>query len=261
MQQTVIHGFITFLLLTYANFVNISFQILVIAALEDKTGQHPPVKVPFRQGTIPYFGKEHLPYALIALLFLLIFGVLPPLLLIVYPIILSIIGYCGWDNTNVVHTLHRWIPVYKLMPVFDAFWSAFKPNCKVFAGLYFVYRFLAFSSFSFFPLIYQIYFGLAILFAVVLFLHAFMQPYKKELYNRVDFVMFLLLCIINTFNAYSEILRTQDVEYSSFETVLWIQTLLPWIPVVFILCYALVVTKKAYKKEYNYMDDSSCWRG
>ena len=151
MQQAVIHGFITFLLLTYTNFVNISFQILAYAAFEDKTGNQPTVKVPFRQGTMKYFGEDHLPYALTALMFLLVIGILPPLLLIVYPIVLWFIGYFGWDNTSAVHTMQRWIPVYKLMPVFDAFWSAFKPNCKLFAGLYFVYRFLAFSSFSFVP--------------------------------------------------------------------------------------------------------------
>ena len=258
MQQTVIHGFITFLLLTYTNFVNISFQILAYAAFEDKTGHQPTLKVPFRQGTMTYFGQNHLPYALAALMFLLIFGILPPLLLIMYPAVLSTIGHFGWDDSSTVHTMQRWIPVYKLVPVFDAFWSAFKPNCKVFAGLYFVYRFLAFSSFSFVPLVYQIYFGLSILFAVILFLHAFMQPYIEQTHNRADFVMFLLLCIINSFYAYSEFLRTQKVKYDSIQTVLWIQTLLPWIPIVFIICYILVAIRKAHRREYHLLDDSNC---
>jgi len=73
------------------------------------------------------------------LIFLLTFGILPPQILVCYPVVLSIIGYFGWDDTNTVHTLRRWIPLYKFVPVFDAFWSEFKPNCKVFAGFYFVY--------------------------------------------------------------------------------------------------------------------------
>ena len=150
-QQTVIHGFITFFLLTYANFVNISFQILAFAYFGDTTGKESGVLAPFRQGTMDYFGKHHWPYGVIAILFLLIFGILPLLLLILYPIILMIIAYFGWDDTSQVRTLRRWIPLYRLIPVYDAFWSEFKPNCQVFAGLYFLYRFLSFAFFALFP--------------------------------------------------------------------------------------------------------------
>ena len=198
-KQTVIHGFIAFFLLTYANFVNISFQILAFAYFEDKIGHHNPVIVPFIQGTIEYFGEHHQPYAFIAILLLMIFGILPLLLLIVYPIILMVIAYFEWDTTSQVQTLRRWVPVYKLMPVYDTFWSEFKPDCQVFAGLYFLYRFLAFSLSSFSPIIYQTYFGISILFTIIMFLHAFIQPYKKQSYNRVDILMFAMISILNSF--------------------------------------------------------------
>ena len=139
------------LLLTYANFVNILFQEFVY--FEDKTGQHNSVIVPYIKGTVEYFGEHHWPcfHSNSA------FGILTLLLLILYPIVLMVIAYFEWDNTSQVHALRRWIPVYKLMPVYDTFWSEFKPNCQVFAGLYFLYRFLAFALFALVPTIYQEY--------------------------------------------------------------------------------------------------------
>ena len=248
-QQTVIHGFIAFLLLTYANFVNTSFQILAFAYFEDHTGHHKSVLAPFRQGTMEYFGKDHWPYALIAICFLLIFGILPLLLLILYPVILMTIAYFGWDNTNQVRTLRKWIPLYRLMPVLDTFWSDFKPNCQVFAGFYFLYRFLAFSFFALVPTIYQIYFGISILFMIVMFLHAFVQPYKIQSHNRVDFFMFAILSIINTLYAYEEFLRTQKVPHSTIETYLWIRTLLAWVPIVFIVCYIILKIQRYCRRD------------
>ena len=240
LQQTVIHGFITFMLLTYANFVNISFQILAYAYFEDNTGQHKGLLVPLRQGTMEYFGSAHWPYAVTAVCFLVIFGILPLVLFILYPVILMIIAHFEWDNTRQVHTLRRWIPLYRLMPVYDTFWTEFKPKCQVFAGLYFLYRFLAFSLFAFATTVYQIYFGMSILFMIAMFLHAFFQPYNNQMYNKVDFFIFANLSIINTFYAYSEFLRTQKVSQSTIENYLWVRTVLAWVPIVFIIYYLML---------------------
>ena len=248
MQQTIVHGLIGFLLLTYANFVNISFQILKYAYFEDSTGI---VLVPFRQGTMHYFDKHHLPYALIAVAFLLTFGIIPPIILIFYPVILRIIAYFGWDDTSQVRTLRKWIPLYKLMPIFDAFWSELKPGCRVFAGFYFLYRLLVFTLFSLTPAIYQIYFGISILFIFILFLHAFVQPYKKESYNNADFFMFTTIGVINSFYAHSEFLRAENVSRSAIQTCVWIQTMLAWAPIVYVVCYIIFIIRKAQQHNHN----------
>ena len=248
LQQTVIHGFITFMLLTYANFMNISFQILAFAYFKDDTGYHKSVLAPFRQGTIEYFGNVHWPYALIAICFLVAFGILPLVLFILYPVILMIIAHFEWDNTRQVHALRKWIPLYKLMPVYDTFWTEFKPKCQVFAGLYFLYRFLAFSFFALIPKIYQIYFGMSILFMIAMFLHAFVQPYNKQSYNRADFFIFANLSMINAFYAYSEFLKTQNVSRSTIENYLWIRTVLAWFPIVFIICYLMLKIRKRRRR-------------
>ena len=258
MHQTIVHGLIGFLLLTYANFVNISFQILKYAYFEDNTGSI--ILVPFRQGTMHYFDKHHLPYALVAVVFLLMFGILPPLILILYPVVLLIIAYFGWDDTVEVRTLRKWIPLYKLMPILDAFWSELKPGCRVFAGLYFLYRLLVFCLFSLTPTIYQLYFGISILFICIMFLHGFVQPYKKESYNKADFVMFAIIGVINSYYAHSEFLRTQNVSRSTIQTCVWIQTILAWIPIVYIVCYIIFKIREEKQKGYrhtNHIDDDN----
>ena len=251
MQQTVVHGFIAFLLLTYADFVNISISILGYAVFEDKTGNHQSVYVPFKHGTVVYFGRKHFPYAITALAFLLIFGILPPLILIGYPVVLSTIGYFGWDDTTTVHTLRRWIPLYKLKPVFDAFWSELKPNCKVFAGFYCVYRFLAKIVWPIVVFDYQAYFALSVLGVIMLFLHALIQPYKKKIYNRADIVMFSIIALINCFYGYSEFVESQKV--SENQILLWIQTILPWIPLLFIISYVVFRIRRAHKRQHSTM--------
>jgi len=249
MQQTVIHGFIAFLLLTYANFVDISVHILAYAVFEDKTGNHPSVYAPFRRGTMDYFGKEHLPYALTALTFLLAFGILPPLILLGYPVVLSTIGYFRWDDTNTVHALRRCIPLYKLQPVFDAFWSEFKPNCKVFAGFYCVYCFLANIIWPFIIFNYQAYFALSVLGVIMLFLHALIQPFKKNIYNQADILMFSVIALVNCFYGYSEFVETQKISES--QVILWTQTILPWIPLVFAIAYIVLRIRQAHKRQHS----------
>ena len=258
MQQTIVHGLIGFLLLTYANFVNISFQILKYAYFEDSTGI---VLVPFRQGTMHYFDKHHLPYALIAVVFLLTFGIIPPIILIFYPVILSIIGYFGWDDTTKVRTLRKRISLYKLMPIFDAFWSELKPGCRVFAGFYFLYQLLVFSLFSLAPAIYQIYFGISILFIFIMFLHAFVQPYKKESYNNADFFMFATIGIINSFYAHSEFLRAENVSLSAIQTFIWIQTILAWAPIFYVVCYIIFKIRKPQQHNYNQLHNQQTNNG
>ena len=260
MQQTIVHGLIGFLLLTYANFVNISFQILKYAYFEDKSDQYNSILVPFRQGTMYYFDKHHLPYALVATTFLLIFGILPPVILIFYPTTLTIIAWFGWDDTTKVRTLRKWIPLYKLIPIFDAFWSELKPRCRAFAGFFFLYRLLAFSLFSLTLTLYQIYFGISILFIIITFLHAFVQPYKKESNNKADFFMFAIISVTNSFYAHSEFLRTQNISLRTIQICVWIQTILPWIPILYIICYIILKVKQAWQKDCNRLFDQHSYR-
>ena len=77
-----------------------------------------------------------MPYAIVAFGFLLFVLVIPPLLLLLYPLIFKILGLCNLSETPTVRVLWRVMPIQFL----DAFQSSFKDKYCFFAGLYFLYR-------------------------------------------------------------------------------------------------------------------------
>ena len=81
-QNSLVDAFATFLLLSYVKFV--SFDILTPTILWDSTGERQPTML-YYSGTIKYLSNEHLPYAVLAIVVLLVFTLLPILLLCLYP--------------------------------------------------------------------------------------------------------------------------------------------------------------------------------
>ena len=83
-QNSLVDAFATFLLLSYVKLLSVSFDILMPTPVLDKWGNQVST-VLYYDGTITYFGMEHLPYALTAIILLLVFIFLPILLLFLYP--------------------------------------------------------------------------------------------------------------------------------------------------------------------------------
>ena len=83
-QTSLVDAFASFLLLSYVKFLSVSFDFLMLVNLYDVNGQLMEPYLYF-DGTVEYFGKQHLPYALLAITVLIIFNILPLLLLCFYP--------------------------------------------------------------------------------------------------------------------------------------------------------------------------------
>ncbi len=81
-RSSIIEAFATFLMLSYFRFLSISFKILLPAQVFDIHGDY--CLYLYSNASIEYFGEEHLPYAIMAILVLLVFNVLPLLLLLLY---------------------------------------------------------------------------------------------------------------------------------------------------------------------------------
>ena len=93
-------------------------------------------------GNIVYFSKEHLPYALPALFFLLTIGIFPPIILLAYPLLNRVLAFCDIEESRVLNFVSHKLPVSSLKPLLDSFQGCFKDNLRFFAGLYFLYRFI-----------------------------------------------------------------------------------------------------------------------
>ena len=83
-KASVIDVFATFFLLSYLKFLYVSLCLLHGTTIHNSYGVAES-KVLYWDATVKYFSKEHLPYAVAAILILIIFTLSPALLLLCYP--------------------------------------------------------------------------------------------------------------------------------------------------------------------------------
>ena len=188
-QISLVGAFATFLLLSYIKFLSVSFTLLFPAVTLDTEGSiHTPTYL-YYASTTEYLGKQHLPYALLAITILIIFTFLPILLLCLYP----------------CHSFHRCLNRYNLsfqaLHIFmDTFQGSYKDGTngtkdyRYFAAGYFILRVAVYVS-----LISQMLFlKYWVTFVVILaFIGAFTicRPFKQDKHNTIH-IMWLLLLIL-----------------------------------------------------------------
>ena len=97
----------------------------------------------FYYGEFDYFKGYHLPYAIPAIFVLVFMGLLPPLLLLSFPLCYKVFALFRIQESKFTDILCKIIPLEKLKPFFDSFQGTFKDEHRYFAGLYFIYRLLA----------------------------------------------------------------------------------------------------------------------
>ena len=144
-RTSIIDAYATFCLLSFCKIVSTSFDLLIPTYAYDLGGTDDPKLVLYYDGTIDYFGPEHLPYAILAIIISLVFAVLPMLLMLIYPCrcFQFLLNRCHVRG----HVLHTFM---------DAFQGCYKDgtepgtrDCRWFAGLYLLLRILMLSVFSF----------------------------------------------------------------------------------------------------------------
>ena len=191
-KTSLIDAFATFLLLSYMKFLSVSFDLLSPVRIFNIYGKSSKLYL-YWDGTIEYFGSEHLPYAILALVVLMLFNVLPLLLMCLYP--------CRWFQRCLNHCR---LQSHFLHTFMDAFQGCYKDgtngsrDCRWFAGLYlftrivFLVMFVVTTSKFCVPLI-----GWIIL--IFLLLTALLRPYKAHSQNHVNifFLSMILFVIIS----------------------------------------------------------------
>ena len=84
-RNSLVDAFATLFLLSYVKILSVSMDLLMPVPLYAPQGHIQPQLYLFNQGDVAFLGSQHLPYACLALFFLLIFTLLPMLLLFLYP--------------------------------------------------------------------------------------------------------------------------------------------------------------------------------
>lgn len=219
-KSSVIHGISAFFIICYSQAVKTSLSLLNGHSLE-LNRNHGESNINFTlskrvwlNGDLKYFGKVHLYYAIPALFCLLTIGILPPLLLLTYPLLNKVFDIFNIGDSGAVKFLFRWlIPINTLKPLLDSFQGCFKDNLRFFAGLYFLYRWsalLAFTISSRFSVAYMV---TQVSFIIMLVIHALFQPYVSRIYNIVDTLLITDLVFINFITLiHYAIFRSEDAK-------------------------------------------------
>ena len=224
-QNSLVDAFATFFLLSYVKFLSVSIDILVPTFSWDmeSTIQSPVV---YYDGTVEYFGQEHLPYALLAFAVLIVFTFFPILLLCVYP----------------CRCFHRCLNRYHLSSpalhtFMDTFQGSFKDgtngtrDCRYFAAIYLMTRVVLYLSLGISIVTFNTSMISGVLLVVIVLLSVF-QPYKESLYNRLDICLLVTLMVMFSsawvFEAHTTWLE-RDVEQ-------YLLVLISPIPLLYPLC-------------------------
>ena len=242
-QYSIIHGLSGFLIICYSECTKISLILLTPGGLSGKGSTRTIFCiVAFYNGELNFFQGKHLLYALPALFFIVIIGLVPPILMIVYPLCYRVFGWLKISESRSVKLLCQCFPLEKLKPLFDSFQSSFKDEYRFFSGLYFLYRLLALLIYIFSHSWTTFYTVIQVLLLLILGIHAIIQPYKLHRHNIFDVLILINLSIINILSFYNYELVDRLSDYDYFINLSCAaQIIFLYLPLIYLL---LLVVKK-----------------
>ena len=238
-KSSIIHGLSAFLILCYSQCIRISLTLLNSFPLYKRNGTNMIAsRRVWLNGRVTIFSVSHLPYALPALFCLLTIGLIPPFLLLAYPLTNKILAIIHCEDLK----LSKFITVDRLKPLLDAFQGCFKDNLRFFAGLYFLYRWTILMI----GILPSIGYGRAYiikgcLLTVFFALHAVCQPYTVKMYNVIDSLLFADLVLLNAiifFHYHS--FYGNSIEAIDITVTAVIQLILIYLPFIVMIVYACV---------------------
>lgn len=240
-KNTLLHAFISFVLLSYTKFSLASTRTIVVSDLFDQTGETKQKRI-FYAGHLMFSSSGFLlPYGILAI-FILILTIMCPLLFLLGPL------FIDWlmDRQD-FSWLHRIWPSIKIHTYLDTFQGYYKSNRRIFSVTYFVFRIAIFFSYSFTTTFIQAYVVQQIAVSILIVIVAVFRPYKKEYYNNVDMLLFLNLAVLNALGIYISVNSDNYFSYRVYK----LQCILVWLPLVYIFCYAVwnrVKKRQTYQK-------------
>ena len=186
-RGSLIQAFATFMVLSYVKIFNISFSLLIPVRLKDVNGDVINETYLSNDAELVYFGSEHLPYGILAIVMLSVFNVIPTLLLLLYP--------CGCFQKCLTCCGIRSVTLYTFMDALQGCYRYQPRDCRYFAGIYLGVRILFLATFVVITdrMIMTIVGVYSALLAVIV---TFVKPYKQEQQNKVDMAIFSLCAIM-----------------------------------------------------------------
>ena len=187
-RTSVIDAYATFFLLSFVKFLSVSFDLLVPVRVYELHQHHYNYSLGlFYAADIKYFGSEHFPYGILAIIMCLFFVILPVTTLALYPFTF----FQRFLNIFPV----RWYILHTFMDTFQGCYkNGIQPgtrDCRWFSSVYFICYFLLFIQFPFtFSIITFVIAALILMFVAILIMAV--QPYKFSL-SHLNFINALFI--------------------------------------------------------------------
>ena len=238
-KGSIIHGLSAFLVMSYSVCTRVSLSILTPVTLHigPDYRNNPRYKyVVYYNGDYSYMGSEHLMYAIPAIFFIVTAAIIPPLLLLSYPLCYKLFALFKIDESKFVQITCKIIPLEKIKPLFDSIQGAFKDRYRFFAGLYFVYRFACIISFALSDTFTKHYILTGVFFALMMAAQGAFRPYKKGWQNLLEASLFFNLFVINALAFYNYIVLFYHNKVD-LEVIIAVQNVLVLLPLLYLVSY------------------------
>jgi len=180
--NSLIEAFATLILLTYAEIMVISFNILTHSSYCFANPNRSCKRVVYADPSIEYLSSKHIPYFVLAIIMALIFNVLPLFFVVLFPCHLfqKFLSFIRLNNRT-LHTL------------MDAFRGNYKlkPKClHSFSAIYILANFCNISIYyTLGHLLYHS--GMMFIIVILLLLVTSIAPHKSKLHNRMNSLLIL----------------------------------------------------------------------
>ena len=186
-RTSLVDAFATFLLLSYIKILSVSVDLLMPLVVYHQNGTPLTQLYLFNQGDVAYFSSQHLPYACLALFFLLTFTLLPMALLFLYPC--SCFQVCLNRTGLSCQSLHIFM---------DSFQGHLKNGTngtrdfRSFSAIHLLFRVVVYISLMF---AYQVgsYASTSIIVLCFTAITALAQPYKRQTHNFIEVFCLVML--------------------------------------------------------------------
>lgn len=187
-KESLVKAFATFLVLSYVKIMNVSVELLTPAhGYYNISGKTVDRMYLFSNGSMEYFGEDHIPYAVMAIIMSILFNIIPLILLCAYPC------RCCHKLLNLFPFRHDILHTFM-----DTLQGEFKEqprDCRYFAGLYIALRMVNLILYAYIKSpVYFLWAACVLVFFVVLL--AVMKPYKYSCYNSLDPWLFLMVIVV-----------------------------------------------------------------
>lgn len=235
-QTSMVHGLSAFLVLCFAQCAKLAISTLWAGFLLGKNGRTVKAVVYLHPG-IDWLSTRHLKYAIPTLMVAFVLVIIPLLVLLVYPLCYKCLGLLKLSNTRAILICHKLLPFEKVKPFLDSFQGGYNDNCRVFSGIYFLYRILillnmAVTSLKIFYLV------LELQLVLMLLINAIAQPYKKVKHNVIDSLLFANMALINAISMYKFSISHYPHGISNRSYILsTVQVMLVGVPMLCIMLY------------------------